>query len=225
MQNNLVIPPVPPEYQSEPYLKIDEAQLIGILKDPKSTVFQVNIACRRLALIGTRQAVPPLAALLSNPELAHYARYALKPIPDPSVDDALRAALPKLKGKLLVGVINTIGDRRDTKAVDALARLMYSPDLEVGTAAAASLGLISGAAAAKALQDGLGKARGPLRTEVAASCLVCAEGLIAQGDETRAFAFYDVLSRPGIPKTVRLAAMHATIDADTPLARRRRASQ
>ena len=46
------------------------------------------------------------------------ARYALEPIPDPSVDDALRDALGKLKGRLLVGVIGSLGVRRDAKAVD-----------------------------------------------------------------------------------------------------------
>jgi HEAT repeat protein len=213
MQNNDPLIAVPPEFQSEPYLTMDEPQLIAILKDPKSTVFQVNIACRRLAVTGTKQSVAPLAALLGNEKLAHYARYALKPIPDPAADDALRAALPKLKGRLLVGVINTIGDRRDPKAVDALSRLVYDADFEVGSAAAASLGLISGAAAAKVLRDGLSKANGALRTEVAASGLVCAEGLIAQGDRQSGLAFYDLLSRPDIPKTVRLAAMHATIAA------------
>ena len=34
---------------------------------------------------------------------------------------ALRDALPKLEGNLLIGAINSIGVRRDTKAVDALA--------------------------------------------------------------------------------------------------------
>ena len=43
--------------------------------------------------------------MLADAKTAHYARYALKPIPDPSVDDALRAAVPKLKGVLLFHVV------------------------------------------------------------------------------------------------------------------------
>ena len=46
------------------------------------------------------------------------ARYALETIPDPSVDDALRDALGKLKGRPLLGVIGSLGVRRDAKAVD-----------------------------------------------------------------------------------------------------------
>ena len=64
--------------------------------------------------------VPALAGLLSDQELAHYARFGLEPLPDPSVDAALRTALGDLDGGLLVGVINTIGMRQDEEAVDAL---------------------------------------------------------------------------------------------------------
>ncbi len=213
----LVIPPVPPEYQSEKYLKMSEPELIAIVKDANSTVFQKNIACRRLALIGTKAAVPALLPLLANEQLAHYACYALKPIPDPSVDDGLRAALPRLKGKLLVGVINTIGNRGDAKAIDPLSKMFADLDPQVALAAVASIGTISGPASAKILQDALGKTRDPVRHAVADACLVCAEGLLQQGDRKGAFAMYDFLTRPEVPKVVRLAAMHATIVSEAPL--------
>jgi len=214
-------PVIPPEFQADKIMAMASPQLVQILKDPGSTSFQKAKACQRLAVVGAKEAVPVLAALLSDPQLAHYARTGLAPIPDPSVDDALRGALKKLKGKLLVGVINSIGQRRDAKAVEPLAKLMYDADAEVAQAAVASLGRISGAQAAKALQDGLAKTKGAVRTAVAGAGLVCAEGLMAQGDRQGAFAFYDTLSRPNIPKSVRLAAMHSTIAAETSLTRPR----
>ena len=64
-------------------------------------------------MVGTKEAVPVLAALLADEKLAHMARYALEPIPDPAVDEAFRAALGNLKGRRLVGVICSIGVRRD----------------------------------------------------------------------------------------------------------------
>ena len=205
-------PSYPPEFQADAYLNMDEAQLIDILKKPESTLFQKNVACRRLALIGTKQSVPVLAAMLSDEQMAHFARYALKPIPDPSVDDALRAAMPKLKGKLLCGVLDTIGHRADTKAVDAVAKLVTGADVEVAQAAAASLGQIGGPLAAKALLDLLPKSKGPVRVAVADAGLVCAEGLLAQGDRKQAMSMYDTLSRPEMPRTVRVAAMHSLIE-------------
>ena len=106
----------------------DEARLLRVLESD-APVFQKAKACQRLAVIGTKAAVPVLARLLESPELAHYARFGLEPIPDPSVDDVLRAALPKLKGRLQVGVITSIGVRKDAKALDALSKLMNTNGL------------------------------------------------------------------------------------------------
>ncbi len=68
-------------------------------------------ACKRLALLGDKAAVPALAPLLAAPELASWARIALEAIPDAEAAAALRAALGTLKGNLLVGAINSLGVR------------------------------------------------------------------------------------------------------------------
>ncbi len=64
--------------------KEQEAELIAVLKSGASREDKAN-ACRKLALVGTRECVPALAALLGDEALAHMARYALEPIPDPAV--------------------------------------------------------------------------------------------------------------------------------------------
>jgi hypothetical protein len=202
-------------------MQLDSPQLVQILKDPGSTLFQKSKACMQLAVVGTKDAVPALAALLADPQLSAYARFGLAPIPDPSVDDALRGAASKLKGTLLVGVIDSVGQRKGPKAVPLLAKLMYSSDAAVAEAAALALGVISGPQAAQALRQGLAKTKGPVRDAIAAASLVCAEGLIVQNDRNGAFAIYDTLSRPGMPRTVRLAAMHSMIAAETSLKRPR----
>jgi len=214
-------PQVPPEFQSAKIMALDSPQLVKILKDPGSTVFQKAKACMRLAMVGTKDAVPALAALLGDEQLSHYARFGLVPIPDPSVDDTLRGALKKFKGRLLVGVVDSIGQRKDALAVGALTQLMYGTGADVAQAAVAALGRISGPQATTVLQGGLVKTKGPLRNAVAAAGLVCAEGLMAKGDRKGALALYDSLSRPNIPKSVRLAAMHNTIAAETSLSRPR----
>jgi len=214
-------PEIPPEFKADAILSSDAPALIQLLKDPQASVFQKAKACQRLAVIGGKDAVPALAALLTDPQLAHYARFGLEPIPDPAADEALRDALKKVKGKLLVGVINSLGWRRDAKAVDALAKLLDSTDSEVAQAAAAALGRISGLRAAKLLEDGLKRTKGPVRSAVAAASLVCAEGLLAQGERERGLALYQTLMRPDVPKPVRLAAMHCTFAAETSLRRQR----
>ncbi|MGB2822301.1 MAG: hypothetical protein WBF17_15050, partial [Phycisphaerae bacterium] len=116
----------------------DEAELIAILKSDAPQKAKAD-ACRELSRVATEKSVPALAALLGDEKLAHMARYALEPIPHSSVDDALRGAMGKLKGRLLVGVIGSIGVRRDVKAVASVAGLLNDADAEVARAAARAL--------------------------------------------------------------------------------------
>src|SRR5260370_22055516 len=92
-----------------------------------------------MAVVGDRSAVPGLGALLGDVELSLYARTALETMPDRSADDALRAALGKVQGKLLAGVINSIGKRRDANAIGALEKLRHNVDADVAVSAQAAL--------------------------------------------------------------------------------------
>ena len=187
-------------------MKFGEAKLIEILKDPGSPVFAKDKACQRLAVIGTSEAVPVLAGLLSDNQFAHYARTGLEANPDPSVDEAFRNALGKLNGTLLVGVINSIGWRRDAKASSALLKLINDKDAEVAGAAAAALGRIGSTQAADALGKALRSPKAPAFPAAADAALVCAERLLAQGNRKQARALYTALNRPEVPKAVRTAA-------------------
>jgi HEAT repeat protein len=216
-------PEIPAEFKAEPIEKLDQAALIRILEEPGSepaTVFRKGIACKRLAVIGTKEAVPPLAALLGDDRVSDYARDALESMPDPAADEALRAALPKLKGLLLIGTINSLRRRRDLKAVEPLSKLVHGGDAAVARAAALSVGDISGPVAAKTLQRALGTTKGAVRADVAAGALLCADRMMAE-DRKGALALLDVLSRPDIPANVRMSAMHLQILAETSVKRPR----
>lgn len=215
-------PPEPPlEFQEGDISTMDAPGLIGILTDAGSTEFRKAKACQRIGELGAKEAVPALAALLGSEHLNTYARYGLEPIADPSADDALRAALPKLKGNLLIGVINSIGKRRDAKAGPALVKLMYGADPNVARAATEALGGIGGVSSMKELQTALGRTRGEARAAVADAALVCAERLLAEGKRDQAMALYASLSGPDIPKPARLAAMSGIIREETAIGRPR----
>jgi HEAT repeat protein len=214
-------PEPPPEFQEGGISRMDVAALIRILTDAGSSEFQKAKACQRIGELGAKEAVPALSALLSNEHLSAYARYGLEPIADPSADDALRAALPKLKGNLLIGVINSIGKRRDAKASPAFARMIYGADADVARAAAAALGKTGGESSVKELQAALAKTSGMTRMAVADGCLVCAESLLAEGKRDQALALYASLSAPDMPKPARLAAMHGIIREETSTSRPR----
>lgn len=215
-------PPKPPaEFQEGDLAKLNAAALIAIIGDAAAPEFRRAKACQRAGELGAKEAVPALSALLNNEHLATYARYGLEPIADPSVDDALRAALPKLKGNFLIGVINSIAKRRDVKAAPALAKMMHEPDVEVARASASALGHIGGLASMKELRTALGKTKGTVRAAVADASLICAERLLEEGKRDDALAFYASLSAPDIPKPVRLAAMAGIVREETSLTRPR----
>jgi len=70
-------------------------------------------ACQQLAHLGAADAVPALAALLGDEQLSDYARSALESIPSPVAGAALLTALPRIEGRLLAGVIDSFGVRRE----------------------------------------------------------------------------------------------------------------
>jgi len=215
-------PPKPPlEFQEGEIAQMDEAALIRILTDASSPEFQKAKACQRVGELGAKEAVPALAALLSNEQLSTYARYGLEPMADPSADEALRAALTKLKGNLLIGVINSIGKRRDAEASPALAKMIYGADAGVARAAASALGHIGGVSSMKLLQAALTKTEGMTRMAVADAALVCAERLLVEGNREQALALYASLSTAGMPKPARLAAMSGIIREETSMSRPR----
>ena len=214
-------PEPPPEFQEGDIAGMDAAALVRILKDAGSTEFQKAKACQRIGELGAAEAVPALAALLGDEHLSVYARYGLEPIADTSAADALRAAMQKLKGNLLIGVINSLAKRRDVNSSPALVKLMYDADADVACAAAAALGSIGGTASMKELQAALGKTQGSTRVAVADAALVCAERLLAAGKRAEALALYASLSEPGVPKPARLAAMAGIIREETSLDRPR----
>jgi HEAT repeat protein len=199
-------PPIPPEFDALPIWTMPAPKLVAILKDPASTEFQKAIACKKLSIVGGKEAIAPMAALLNDPHLACYARFGMEPNPDPSVDEAFRAALPKLTGKLQIGVINSIGVRKDAKALDALRKLIEHSDPEVAQAAAASVGMIGGVQASRILQAALGQTKPPLFPVVARATLLCAESLMA-ANRARGLELYQELTATTMPKPVRLAAL------------------
>lgn len=187
-----------------------QRKLIGVLQSD-SPPQDKAIACKQLAVYGDKAAVPPLASLLADERLASWARIALEAIPDSGADDALREAAGKLQGRLLIGVINSIGYRRDAKATATLIDKLGQADVDVASAAAAALGRIGGEPAAKALEKCLASAPSGLRGEAAQGCVLCAEKFLAEGKDREAVRLYDTVRTANVPKQRMLEATRGAI--------------
>jgi HEAT repeat protein len=180
-----------------------ESRLIAVVKG-ESTRDAKDYTCRQLRLIGTKECVPALAALLPQEENSHMARFALERIPAPEASTALREALSKVSPALQVGVISSLGVRQDAECVSALAALLGAADIAVARAAAFALGDISTEDASKALAAA--KPAEGLKSATTDASLSCAQALLAGGKKTEALMIYKGLAGDDQPKHVRLAA-------------------
>jgi len=187
------------------------AQLAAVLSTD-AKVAAKDYVCRKLSLIGTADNVPAIAPLLENDKLSHMARFALERIPCPEAATAMREVLPKVEGKLKVGVINSLGVRRDAPSTAALVALLADKDTAIAGAAVGALGDIGTPDAAKALGAFQAKAPEKLKMAAADAYLTCAERLLADGKKMDAIAIYKSLAKSK-NKNVRLAASRGLLAA------------
>ena len=172
-----------------------------------------QFVCRQLSIIGTEQSVPTLAKMLTGEETSDMARYALERIPGSAVDEALRGSLRGARGNARIGIINSLGQRRDKEAIRNLRRILGRPNEEAAIAAAAALGQIADSQAAEALAEAKDKAEGKLLLVVLDAYLKCADQMVADGDKVKAMGIYKELQKEGMPQPIRTAALTGMINA------------
>lgn len=193
-----------------------ERELLSVLRSDAPPADKA-LACKNLAVHGSSEAVPELAKLLADAQLASWARIPLEVIPGTAADAALRKAVDSLSGILLVGTINSIGVRRDSEAVDLLSARLQDKDPEVASAAAVALGHIGNAAAAKSLRLALKDSPSKVRSAVGEGCVLCAERLMLdQRDAAGAVEIYDEIRKAEVPKQRILEATRGAILARKP---------
>lgn len=182
-----------------------ELRLIAALKKDSPRAAR-SFICRKLSRIGSPASVAALAEHPTDDELSHMARYALERIPGPEATTALREGLNSTTGRLRIGVINSLGVRRDAGSTTRLAALLDDPTPEVAEASASALGAIGSSEAARALVRFQEKAPASLQVAAADAVLVCAGRLRDAGREKEAHELYEALSSPDLPDHVRYAA-------------------
>ncbi len=173
------------------YLHI-EGVLDNLLVNPNTTYAGKQEICRILWMYGTDKSIPVLSKLLLNPQLSDSARYALERNKSSLVNRSLRYALGKTSGTTLIGIINTLGDRRDSLSVDALKRYVRNSNPLVSEAAIAALGKIGTTSALACLLSQ------PVKTIPVYQAIVsCAYSLAKHGEKGQAeYLFTQIASSP-----------------------------
>jgi type 1 glutamine amidotransferase/HEAT repeat protein len=167
--------------------------------------------CEQLSLIGTAADVPALAQLLADSSLGFHARFALERIPDPASVNALRHAASTTNGAPLVGLVNALGEKKDTQSADFLAlRFGEADESKLKGAAIHALGKIGGPEAVRLLQ-GLSDTSRDLRLLRDESLLRCANAYVTAGRIPEATPIYELLNVPHEAPHVRIAGFAGVI--------------
>lgn len=182
-----------------------ERRLLELLEAPATTQDSRRFICRWLGTVGTERSVAPLAALLTDPNLAHPARIALESLAHPSASQALVDALARTEGDLRLGVISSIGAKRADRAVPELAKLTQDPNPILARAALAALSQIGTEAASQALASA--PVSPALARDLARARIGAASRLAAEGNRSQAATvFQELMAQPGQPPAIRVAA-------------------
>ena len=191
---------------SDPAIRTDlEKRLIAALEGPLSRDAQ-DYVCRKLAPVGSAACVPVLSGLLLKDESSHMARFALERNPSVEAGRALREALSKVTGNVRIGIISSLGSRRDSESIKSLAGLLNDSVQAVAKAAAMALGTIGTVESGSALQSALTSTNAAHLGFITDALLSCAESLLAGNRRSDANSIYKLLSHDNRPRLVRLAA-------------------
>ena len=189
----------------------DKTQAWLDILQSEAPMFQKARACQQLGESGTKEAVPVLASLLTDPRLSAYARTALERIPGPESSAALRDALGRVQGTLRIGVIHSLATLRDEQAVGALAGLTRSSDPEVVKAALLALGRIASNEARALVAQALTEGPAEYHDAAAAACLLGGGDQLKQGKLTSASTLYEAVLQANVPLSYHVGATRGAI--------------
>ena len=190
-----------------------EAWLLSCLQRPEATADFKAFACRLLQPVGSAAAVSVVAPLLLDEHLSHMAILALQHVPEPSVDEALSGALPRAAGKLKAGIINSMGERRQSRNVSILAGVLDDPDAAISTAAVVALGKIGDAQSLESLARARTSSNPAVREAATRASLDYADRMLVQGRKDQAKELFDTIYASENAKGVRAGAFRGCVTA------------
>jgi uncharacterized protein len=150
-----------------------ESAYLELLQSAEATADAKKFAFKQLSLVGSQKAVPVLAAMLLNFDVAYGARYALERIPHPDAAKALREAVPLVGPEHRAGIIASLGALQDTRAVEIISAAVHDADEKVAEAAIRALAEIPDGKAADALLAAIELKNDALQRVAKASYLKC----------------------------------------------------
>lgn len=191
----------------------DAAVLLRTIQSPDAADVDRANAFEKIGDLAGDDAVAPLAGFLGDKKWSHYARFALQKMEGEAPTRALIESLDKVQGDMKLGVLCSIGRRRDPIAVARLTELLTDADAQVAESAAVALGWIATPDAAAALEQAFaGETDAARKAALASGLLLAGQRLVKAGNAQEAIAAFDLIRAADVPKACRVAAtQHAML--------------
>ena len=157
-----------------------------VSKKPKGVA---KYLIEQLQVAGGPEVVQVLGRALLDPDLCDYACRALEAIEEGATDQLL-AALPAVKAKSRLHVVNSLGALAQPQAAPALRGCLKDGDAEIRASAAWGLARIADEAAAEPMLQLADSKQGWERIRETEACLLLAENLAKAGKKDKARAIY-----------------------------------
>lgn len=147
---------------------------------------------REIQVAGGNEAVPALGKALVDEALCEPAAQALTTIGQGAAEQ-FRGALPKVKGKSRLTVIQNLGVLRDAASAGALRKAVTDADTAIRISAAWGLANIGDEGSVDVLMKAADVGPGWERIQATKACLMLAEKLLAAGKKNPAVRIYAYL--------------------------------
>jgi len=175
--------------------RADEVTDLHAILKSDASLHDKGVACLRLAVIGNNDSIPILADLLHNSDLSQPARAALEAMPSSQVDVVFRTQLTRLESDQLIriGIIDSIGSRRDAASVPSLAGLLPQSPSAIQLSIVTALGKIASDESSSLLLQLL---RNPSKLDlhaIADATLRCADRFAQEGKTSEAIVLYNAV--------------------------------
>ncbi|MDK1021180.1 MAG: HEAT repeat domain-containing protein [Candidatus Hydrogenedentes bacterium] len=134
-------------------IRVDaEARLLGVLQTRQSSAAAKRFAADQLYRLCDEDTVPAFHDLLLRKDTTDIARKGLERIDHPKAEQALLDALDRAAGAMLLGIIESLGNKGDPAGAQVLSRTARGGNAEICLAALSALAKIPGPEAMDALE-------------------------------------------------------------------------
>lgn len=193
-------------------IRVDaEKRLVDVLKADGASAAAKTFAGNQLYRLCDEDTIPAFRDLLRRSDTWDIARKGLEDINHPKAQQALLEALDEAKDKKAIGIMETLGNRRDPSAVNALRRWAKAGNIPETEAALTALSKIPGPEAMEALdwcRVNLTRQMRPAATE---AYLQCGWTSMEHGHKDTAIEIFDVLLIDFEPVEIKAEALRGMI--------------